>query len=156
MSDLTRVLDTINQGRVALDLPALAALSKAVPGDPCNCVVAEAFPRSSVNTSRITNVDLIRADGAKRLAAAWGTEAHSVFTVELPEILKDFVVAFDEGVYPQLISSDLQRADFEIEVIRENVVLWTHKRLEMTSKLFATVKEAHADLNRLLAGEQRI
>lgn len=146
MLNLTEVLSTINKARAALDLPPLTELPKAIPGDPCNCVVAECFPHSSVNTSRITNVDMIRPDGAKRLAEAWSTQAHSAFTTELPELLKDFVCQFDEGAFPQLLNLELKREDFAVDGYSVSF-RWAHTRSELSGKLYPTEERAKADLN---------
>lgn len=145
--ELTRVLELVNTGREALNLPPLDGLPKGMPSDSCRCVIAAAFPASMVDSTAIGYMDDIEAP--KKLAAAWKLATPDTYAswIELPKEIKDFIRDFDAGKYPQLVDCELKREDFVIFYADElSLFMWKHRKTKLISDGFPFRDSAREDL----------
>ena len=94
------VLRLVNEARVALGQKPLKRLPKGERGDVSYCPLAIALhtwigaENASVESDR----------EAERLAEVWGTEKLCDGEVWLPRVLREFVLDFDAGKYPDLVN----------------------------------------------------
>lgn len=155
--DLAAVLEVVNKGRAALRLQPLTELPKARPADPCGCVIARSFNGAEVDGHTMTNPR--DQQWSYRLYEAWGrVNDESSHTIGLPQILRNFIKAFDAGDYPHLIDLPMKREEFRVRPgLCSPKFVWRHYKpddpesWDIVSHEFDTREEAQADLERFFA-----
>ncbi len=102
MIDLNLVLKCLNDAREVLGKAPLDAIPKGVVGSSCLCPVAQALDCEAVVCSIEILFDYENRRSAEMVANKWQTSS-LVGGVVPPPILTDFIEAFDEGKYPELV-----------------------------------------------------
>jgi len=103
MIDLNLVLKCLNDARKVLGKEPLNTIPKGVVGSACLCPVAQAFDCEAVVSSLEIALDAEDCFFAENVSNVWGTRYRGEYSVVPPPILADFIEAFDDGKYPELV-----------------------------------------------------
>lgn len=113
MTDLEQVLGLVNSARAALGEEPLESLPRGRRGSSSDCVLARSLTMSFGNRSAWATIGSRRRRrlAATALAAAWEVRPARVNrrAVALPETLREFVIGFDAGDYPELVEAPTGR-----------------------------------------------
>lgn len=94
----------------------IAELPKGIQEDEADCPIARAFRQATGRSVdvRLNSLDVFFCDDACEIARMWtgrplafesmcNYDGIEIYAIALPQVLQDFIEAFDGGAYPELI-----------------------------------------------------
>lgn len=95
---MKKLLSQVNRARVALRMSPLQALPKGKQSSSLACPIARALKVEAAEDVLKFNNE----DKAKKVARAWHV-ASDAFDITTPKNIVNFIMAFDDGKYPELV-----------------------------------------------------